>query len=334
MNVSRRSVSAGLAMMTWAMAAVAGAQPAAPDVSGVYSKDGASLAILQGDDETLVYYGAGFPQGQSVGTCECALVLRKKDTPTRWTLQSLDASDTWTLRVEDKRLVLEGQGPECCGAGWPGAGAFNRSGVQPPQTCKVSAERAYFHTSDARTTPRKAFVVAGDTVQAYVPATEPDFVSARFVGPKKTTAGQLKREQLQCQPAGSGAAAAAVDVTPVVGRWLRVQRQGKGYVIPKPCSAETPRFTVEPQGGLTLDYGQEDERFQVKALKPGTAAGAFALELSREEGPSEAVQWTAVDAKKGIVRLQGGTGFFQEGPLFVREEKKGGLSVKAEACPK
>lgn len=335
MRMLLRSAWSGLAVMTWAVAAVAGAQQPATELTGVYSKEGASLAILQGDDETLVYYGAGFPQGQSVGTCECPLVLQKKDAPDRWTLKSKDANDTWTLRVEDKRLVLEGRTPKCCTAGWPGAGAFNRSDVKPPRTCKVKAERAYFHASDAQSTQRKTFVAAGDSVQAHVPAFEPDFVPGRFVGPKKSTAGQLKLEQLDCSESGTDASANnGVDVTPYAGKWVRVQRKGRGYVIQKPCSTNNPNFTLKPVGEMTINYGQEEESFKVTSILPGVQPGTIALEVTREDGSSDDVEWVVVDKKKNIVRLKSDTGFFQRAQLFVREDKQTGIPVKAEACGK
>ncbi|WP_309890720.1 hypothetical protein [Archangium sp.] len=336
MKMWLRSARSGLAVLTWAAAAVAGAQQPAADLTGVYTKEGASLAILQGDAETLVYYGAGFPQGQSVGTCECALVLQKKEAPDRWTLKSQDANDAWTLRVEEKRLLLEGRAPKCCAVGWPGAGAFNRSDVKPPQSCKVTAERAYFHAPDAKTTQRKTFVVAGDSVQAHVPAFEPDFVSGRFVAPnKKVTVGQLKLAQLNCAEAEAGAEANnGVDLTGYTGKWVRVQRKGKGYVIQKPCSANNPNFTLKPNGDMTIDSGQEEESFKVTSILPGVNPGTYALEVTRVEDTSSSddVEWVVVDKKKEIVSLKSDTGFFQKAQLFVREDKQAGIPVKAEAC--
>jgi hypothetical protein len=330
-----RSARSGLVVMIWAVAGVAWAQQPVADLTGVYSKEGASLAILQGDEETLVYYGAGFPQGQSVGTCECNLVLQKKESPERWTLKSKDAQDTWTLRVEDKRLLLEGRAPKCCAMGWPGAGAFNRSDVTPPRSCKVTVERAYFHASDAKSTQRKTFVVAGDAVQAHVPAFEPDFVPGRFAGPKKVTVGQLKLEQLDCGEAEPGAEANnGVELTPYAGKWVRIQRNAKGYFIEKRCSANNPHFTLKPNGDMTIDHGQEEETFKVTGILPGVTPGTIALEVTRMDDPSssDAVEWVVVDKKKEIVSLKGDRGFFQRAQLFVREDKQAGIPVKAEVC--
>ncbi|MBZ4415676.1 hypothetical protein [Myxococcus sp. RHSTA-1-4] len=324
-----KSAVLGLMMAAWA--AVAMAQPAG-DVSGIYKKDGGELAVLQGDNETLLYYGAGFTQGQSVGTCECPLVLQKKDSATRWTLKSADSEDTWTLRMEPGRLSLAGGSAGCCGAGWPGEDAFPRQGVTPPRTCKVKAPRAYFHDSNAQNTQRKAFVVAGDSVQAYVPSIEPDLVPARFAG-KRVTVGLLRREQLDCKAPEGGApsASAAVDVKPIAGKWVRVQRKGKGYVLERPCSSETPSFNLQAGGVMDVNYGQEGEQLQVSAAKPG-AKGAYSLEVTSSGGSRETLAWTVADAKRGIVLLKGGTGFFREGAHFVRESKMGGIPVRAEKC--
>lgn len=325
-----RSVALGLTMVAWA--AVAAAQPAG-DVTGVYRKDGGELAVLQGDKETLLHYSAGFPQGQSVGTCECPLALQRKESATRWALKSTDAADTWTLRLESGELVLEDGSPGCCGAGWPGRDVFARKAMTPLKGCKVKAPRAYFHDSDEKNTQRKAFVVTGDAVQVYVPSPEPDLVPARFVGPKSATVGLLRRDQLDCKAQGSDASAAsdAVDVKPLAGRWVQVQRKGKGYVIERPCSASTPAFTLEASGAMKAEYGQEDEQLKVTGSKPG-AAGAYALEVTDASGARQTLAWTVTDVKKGVVRLKGGTGFFRDGTLFVREDKKGGIPVRAEKC--
>ncbi|NMO21180.1 hypothetical protein HPC49_10520 [Pyxidicoccus fallax] len=325
--------SAVLGLLAAGWAAVAPAQQAGEQLTGVYRKDGAELAVLQGDNETLLYYGAGFPQGQSVGTCECPLVLQKKDSATRWSLKSTDSEDTWTLRLEPGRLSLTGGSPECCGAGWPGEEAFSRQGAVPPRTCKVKAPRAYFHAPDARNTQRKAFVVAGDTVQAFVPAIEPDFVPARFAA-KRVTVGMLRREQLECQPQqGSAPAASAstVDVKPIAGRWVAVDRKGKGFILNEYCDANVPSIDIKAPGVLNIDYGQEDEEVEVKGLKPG-AAGAYSVDVQFSGGQRETLAWKVVDAKRSVIELRGRTQYFAKGQLYVREDKKGGIPVKKEKC--
>ena len=325
-----KSAVLGLLVAAWAAGALA--QPAG-EVSGVYKKDGGELAFLQGDNETLLYYGAGFPQGESVGTCECALVLQKKDSATRWSLKSAESEDRWVLSLEPSKLSLTtvSGGPECCGAGW-GGDVFPRKGITPVPTCKVKAQRAYFHDSNEKNTQRKAFVVAGDTVQAFVPAVEPDFVPARFAA-KRVTVGLLRREDLDCKaPAGGASAASApVDVKPIAGSWVQVTRKGKGYVIERFCSSTTPSFALQASGVMDMNYGQEDEQLKVTAAKPG-AAGAYSLEVTFPSGTRETLAWSVADAKKGIILLKGGTGYFKDGGLYVRDDKKAGIPVRTEKC--
>ena len=112
------------------------------------------------------------------------------------------------------------------------------------------------------------------------------------------------------------------------------QRQGNGYVILKPCSANNPNFTIKSSGEMTIDYGQEKESFKVTSILPGVQPGTIALEVMRENGSSHDVEWVVVDKKKDIVRLKSDTGFFQQAQFFVREDKQAGIPVKAEACGK
>lgn len=321
----------GLSVALWGLGA--GARQPAADATGVYSKQGGELAILQGDNETLVYYGGTFPQGQSVGTCECSFVVEQKQGASRWALRNPDSEAPWTLLLEPQKLVLESQGvPGCCGAGFSGVDTFSRASTQPPLSCKVKAPRAYFHGSEARNPQRKAFVVAGDAVQVYVPAEEPRLVPARFVG-KKSVVGLLPRDMLECAAQGTTASAPppALDVKPMVGAWLNVKRKGRGYVIEQSCGAETPRFSIAPSGDVALEYGQEGARAKVTTATPA-AAGAYSLVLTHESGSKETLAWSVVDAKRDIVRLKGGSGFFQRGELFVRESRKGAIPVRAEKC--
>lgn len=326
----RRGGVLGLVVGLWAFGA--GAQQPSADATGVYTNEQGALAVLQGDNETLVSFDATFPQGRSVGTCECSFTLARKQSPSRWTLSTPDSEAPWTLRLEPQQVVLETQGtPGCCGAGFSGVATFSRSTMKAPLSCKVKPSRAYFHDSDEKHTRRKAFVVAGNTVEAYVSAEEPSLVPARLGG-KKSVVGLLQRAQLDCAaPGASSASASALDVKPLVGAWLNVQRKGKGYVIEQPCGADTPRFSVAPSGDMELELGQEGERVKVTGVTPG-ASGASSVEIAHEGGSRETLAWTVVDAKKDIVRLKGGTGFFARGELFVRESRKGGIPVKAEKC--
>jgi hypothetical protein len=323
----------GLAVLAGAFSPQARAQAPA-DLTGVYKAKGSELAVIQAENESLVYYSAGFPQGTSVGTCECLLALQQKKSPTEWTLRGSDTSDAWTLRVDSKKLALQSRQPGCCGAGWPGSGPFSLGGVKPPQTCKVKASRAWFYAPDAKNTQRKTFVVAGDSVEAYVPDAEPDLVPARFKGGKKVTAGLLKREELDCpQPASTASRTpppGAGGVASLAGKWTGVEREGQGYVIREYCESHTPRFTLKPGGDLEVDYGQEQEHLKVTGIHPG-AAGAYTLELKHDSGSKETVEWTVSDAKQGIIQLKGSS-TFSKGALFVRDDKKASIPKERKGC--
>jgi len=333
-QAGRRNVARGLAVLAAALAAVAGAQPSG-DLTGVYSSEGSKLAVLQGDNESLVYYESVFPQGQSVGICTCSLVLQQKTSPTQWTLLGAEPEEVWALRIEPKKLVVETQQTAgCCGAGWPGVDWFSRPEVEPLQACKVKAPRAHFLAMDEKNTQRKAFVVAGDTVDIYIPVDDPSLVFARFKGPKKATVGLLKSAELDC-PANAAApsAQAAMDVRPLVGTWTRVEREGKGYAIREYCDAATTRFKLQPNGDWEMSYGQEDEVLKVSSLKPGGTAGAYTLELTHPSGKKQQVEWTVADEKKGLVRLKGtGDSYFRDGVLFVRDNKKAAIPLRPDKC--
>ena len=124
-----------------------------------------------------------------------------------------------------------------------------------------------------------------------------------------------------------------VNAKPLEGTWTQVEREGKGYVIRQYCDSNTPGFKLQPNGDWWMNYGQDDESLKVTALKPGTTAGAYTLELTRPGGAKEKVEWTVADAKTGIARLKGGKdSFFRGGMLFVREDKKAALPVRSEKC--
>lgn len=332
-NAVRRTIGLAWMALVAGVPLAAGAQQAG-DLTGVYSKDGGELDILQGDNETLVRYEAAFPQGQSAGTCECPFVAQRgaKDT---WTLKSEESEGAWTLRVSGGKLVLEGSGQGCCGAGWPGRDEFKRTPAQPLSACKVKAPRAYFHASDAANTQRKTYVVTGDAVEAVIPATEPDLVPARFKGPRKSTVGLLERNQLECAAPGATASASAPAVKaeqlqPLAGTWVELTKKGKGYVILKPCAAETRSFTIKPATGeMEVQLGQESTTAKVTKLAPGAGAGAYALELTQGGGSPEKVDWKVADGAKGIVSLSSAD-LFSHSHTYVRSDKKGSYPTEAE----
>ncbi|XXF77923.1 hypothetical protein P2318_33460 [Myxococcaceae bacterium GXIMD 01537] len=320
-----RAVQRGgwLGLVLWGVASVAAAQPAS--LTGVYDRPGGTLVILQGTNETLLHFTNGTDRGREVGSCECPLVLAGKPQGTRWALRSVDGAEEWTLRLEPERLVLDSGSPGCCGMSSPGIQSFSRGNARAPARCTVRAPRAYFFSADGQGTQRKAYAVAGDSVEAFVPATSPDLVPARTTG-KKATVGLMRREELECQGGGS------TDVKAVAGRWLNVERQGRGFVILRPCEANTPNISISPSGELEVERGMEGARGKVTGVSPGAAAGAYSLEVEYEGGAREVLAWTVVDAKRDIIRLQGGRDLFREGMLLVRESRKRGIPVKAEKC--
>ncbi|NBD09554.1 hypothetical protein GTY96_11275 [Corallococcus sp. c25j21] len=307
----------------------------AAGLSGVYSNQAGTLAIVEGTNETLVHYATGFPQGNSTGTCDCALVVQKKGASS-WTLHQGGEDDAWTLSINPKQLVLTTGAPTCCGAGYPGKDSFARAPVRPLSTCKVKVPKAGFFASDAANTPRKTFVVSGDAVQAYVDPVEPDYLAARFQGPRQATVGLLKREDLEC-PADTASKAtstpppvAADKLQPFAGTWVALTKQGKGFVIFKPCSAMTRSFTVKPATGeLEVQLGQEATTLKVTSVAPGKGAGAWALGLTSPEGKPEALQWKTVDAAKGTVSVTS-PDLFSKSHDYVRQEKRSEFPMKQE----
>lgn len=303
-------------------------------LTGVYSNKQGRLAIVEGSNETLVHFSGSFPQGSSVGTCDCAWVVQKK-TATAWTLSQEDEPHPWTLRVNPKQFVLEsGPSPQCCGAGYPGKDTFARSTSKPLGICKVKASKAGFHASDAANTARKAFVVSGDAVEAYVDPLEPDFLAARFQGPQKATAGLLKREDLDCSadsgPTAAKAPVAADKLQPFAGTWVELTKQGKGFVVLKPCSAATRSFTVKPATGeVEVQLGQEATTLKVTSVEPGKGAGAWVLGLTSSDGKPEPLQWKTADAAKGTVTVTS-PDLFSQSHDYVRQEKKSAFPSKQE----
>jgi len=330
----RHSRLLGLAVLAGVLSTQASAE-APSDLTGVYKTKSGELAIIQAEGESLLYYSGSFPQGSSVGTCECLLTLQKKKSPTEWNLKEGDSQSAWTLRIDTKSLTLQGTQPACCGANFPGTVPFSVAGMKPPQTCKVKASRASFYAPDEKNTRRKAFVVSGDSVETYVRAADPDLVLARFKSGKNVTAGLLKREELDCpQPASTASHAASPSsggvASPLAGKWTGVEREGQGYVIREYCESHTPRFNLKPGGDLDMDLGQEKEHLKVTAVQPG-AAGAYTLELKHDSGSKESVAWTVSDAKQGIIQLKGSS-TFPQGALFVRDDKKAGIPTERKGC--
>jgi hypothetical protein len=292
-------------------------------VTGRYKKEGGELIIVEGENETLVHYEAVFPQGASVGTCTCPFVVKQKSGE-RWSLQGASRPQgTWSLKLEPTRLVLEGRNPMCCGLGWPGSDSFERSAVRGPSTCQVKAARADFFASQKASTPGKAYVVGGDTVEVFVPGSEPRRVPARFKGARRTTAGLLERGQLDCSRQ-------EVSLQSLAGRWFELTRKGRSPVIFKPCSANTRSITVRPASGeFEVELGQETTVTKVTGLRPGVAVGSYSLELTYEGGTTETVSWKDLDVSRGMVIVRSPR-LFSQGGEYVREDKKSAFPVQEE----
>jgi hypothetical protein len=80
---------------------------------------------------------------------------------------------------------------------------------------------------------------------------------------------------------------------------------------------------------MEIQLGQESTSTQVTKLQPGAGAGAYVLELTREGGQGEQVEWKVTDAAKGIVSLTSSE-LFSQSHTYVRDAKKGAFRVDAE----
>ncbi|MCP3161433.1 hypothetical protein [Myxococcus qinghaiensis] len=327
MNALRYGLVTGASLCLWAT--LAAAQPQA--LSGVYAREGGTLVVLEGDNQTLVQYESTFPQGSGMGECECTLSVRKKSAKD-WTLSTFQPGGTWTLSLESERLVLKGPGTGCCGAGWSGQDAFTRTASSALLACKVKAAQASLKTVDGSN--QATTVASGDAVQVYAVSPPPDVVPVRVLRGKQTLVGQLRSSDLDCPLPTAGAATASaegVDVKALVGRWVQVRRKGKGYMIEEWCGANTPSVTLAASGSILVDFGQDEMTGQVKAVKP-EARGGSTLQVAFPGGASETLKWTVADAKRNVIHLQGGKDYFREGALYVRDDARKGIPVQAEVC--
>ncbi|MFY2561559.1 hypothetical protein ACN469_28425 [Corallococcus terminator] len=326
MNALRYGLVTGTSLCLWATLAAAQQQP----LSGVYAREGGTLAVLEGDNQTLVQYESIFPQGQGMGDCECTLAVRKKSAKA-WTLSPFQPGGTWTLGLESERLVLKGPGTGCCGAGWSGQDSFTRASSSALLECKVKAARTALKTADGAN--GAVSLASGDAVQVYAVSPPPDVVPVRVVRGQQVLVGQLPYLDLDCPLREAGAASASaegVDVKALVGRWVQVHRKGKGYVIDQPCGSAIPAVTVKADGAMEVDFGQDSLEGKLAAVKAGEA-GVSTLEVVYA-GSRETLQWSVVDAKRNVVRLQGGQDFFRKGELYVRDDARKGIPVRTEAC--
>ncbi|WP_338867135.1 hypothetical protein [Myxococcus stipitatus] len=298
-----------------------------PALSGVYAREGAALAILEGNEQTLIQYEATFPQGQSTGACECTFSVREKKGTGTWILASVQPEKTWTLGLEFGRLRLKGPGTGCCGAGWKGQDSFSRPFTQALTACKVKTRRVRLQPLEGAAGSGPA-VPVGTEVQVFASSPPPELVPARFVQGAEVLVGLVPSSALECPEEKREALA---EVKALAGRWVQVRSEGKGFVLEKFCDSATPSVMLKSDGALVVDFGQESVEGRVTAAKPGDS-GASTLEVAYEGGSRETLQWMVVDAKRSVVRVKGGTDYFKQGELYVRDSARKGIPVRAEPC--
>jgi hypothetical protein len=162
------------------------------EVQEVAGWGGAGLSLVLGEGRLLMYFAGSF--GEASHTCEC-IAEGKPDGPGRFRVTQSEPSMEGTLTIGPDEIVLDLSSQQCCGAGFPGAPHFPRAKRSPLLLCTVKSAKANFHSAENQ--PTKAYLVAGDKVQASDPEPNDDTVLARFAG-KKTTIGRLKTEDLDC----------------------------------------------------------------------------------------------------------------------------------------
>jgi hypothetical protein len=114
----------------------------------------------------------------------------------------VDDEGTVTFTTKEGKVTMEATKgiASFCGANWPGA-TFSRDGWKPAFRCTVVAPKAHFLTVAPSPEPRKGYVVKGDVVEAVglVNESTPAWLLVRYVGKKRTTAGLLERDALECR---------------------------------------------------------------------------------------------------------------------------------------
>lgn len=151
------------------------------------------------------------------------------------------------------------------------------------------------------------------------------FVLTRFRGSKAETVGLLKREQSNYQNTQASTPentrVPLDDIWPFLGSWLNLRKEDGIYRFERSCPADIPSITINTEGKMEVNYGEEKEHMEVINVKPGSTAGSYVLNIKREDGSREEFEWTVYDEKKEIVRVKGVSDFFKSGTLFINEEK-------------
>jgi hypothetical protein len=177
--------------------AIAGAALAEQGKSGRYGRADEAVYVLTGQNDAYVSYAIEWHRTRS---CGCLLHgVRQADGSYSFE-NDPEPAGSFTIDAQGFRFRLKGS-LSCCGDGWA---APNRplafSG--PPTTCTVKSERAIFYDDPVKQMEHHPYVQRGDVVNIVpAPATAEGmgpFVVARFQGPKKTTMGLLKRDDLDC----------------------------------------------------------------------------------------------------------------------------------------
>ncbi len=167
------------------------------DPTGVWYGMHGPLALVRAGDTLTFSYSAVF--GATGHTCDGIGVARRVGDG-RW--EHVDDAGTVTFTTTDGEVTVEATSgvASFCGAGWPGD-RFGGDGWKPAFRCTVAAPKARFLTAAPSPEPRPAYVVQGDVVEAVGLVNEgtPAWLLARFVGPERTTAGLLERDDLECR---------------------------------------------------------------------------------------------------------------------------------------
>lgn len=167
------------------------------DFSGTYEDEGSTVYILTSPTELFVSYAEKF------GSQSCACLARA-DVGSAGSY-SFDASTDFvgTVELHNYGVIFKlPQKPPCCGSGWRGLPRFDAEDHDPPTACTVAAPQAHFYAYKRGQPPqrRPTYVMKDDKVVVVPTPGElsQQFWLARFVGPKKSTIGLLKKSDLNC----------------------------------------------------------------------------------------------------------------------------------------
>jgi len=169
------------------------------DPSGSWKGKDGDLALIVAGDELAFSYLSVF--GPSAHICEGGGMARRV-TASRFEYRDDQGAVAFLVTEGGLRMETVEGVPSFCGANWPGE-SFPRDGYRPPRKCQVAAARAIFHApGPLPPSTGRSYVVEGDVVDV-VPLPQGEggsWLLSRFKGPKKATAGLLRRSDLRCGP--------------------------------------------------------------------------------------------------------------------------------------